>query len=63
MNATQAKEVKVVAVKKPKRAPSGSFVISRSAFKKLEKAVENPPKANKALKDFVRRGEAILKHG
>lgn len=53
----------MVALKNSNRASSGSYRISMTALKRLEKAVENPPKANKALKDFIRKGEALLKQG
>jgi hypothetical protein len=50
----------MAAIKKPKRTFSVSHKIPMSAFKKLEKASENPPKAGKALRDFIAQGERLL---
>lgn len=53
----------MVALKNPKRTSGGTVVIGAMAFRRLEKAAASPPKANKALKDLIRKGERLTKKG
>jgi hypothetical protein len=50
----------MAAVKKSRRPLSGSVRVKKKSFNALVKACENAPKAEPALRDFVKRGQRLI---